>query len=55
MGHYAKFRVPPNVSFELDDMEEEWTYKDNSFDYIHMRSLSGSFKDWDAVLSQAYR
>lgn len=46
--------VPPNCKFEVDDMEEEWTYKDNYFDFIHMRSMSGSFKDWPKVLKQAY-
>ena len=48
-------RVPPNVVFVIDDMEEEWTYPDNHFDYIHIRSLSGSFEDWDLILARAYR
>ncbi|KAF8453268.1 S-adenosyl-L-methionine-dependent methyltransferase, partial [Kalaharituber pfeilii] len=47
--------VPPNLKFEVDDMEEEWTYPDNSFDFIHIRCLSGCFKDWDLVLAHAYR
>jgi len=47
--------VPPNLNFEIDDMEDEWTYQDNYFDFIHMRTLSGSFSDWDAILAQAYR
>lgn len=47
--------VPPNVQFEVEDMEEEWTYPDNYFDFIHMRSMSGSFIDWDRVIEQAYR
>ncbi|KAF8448323.1 putative TAM domain methyltransferase [Terfezia claveryi] len=46
--------VPPNSKFEVDDMEEEWTYDNDSFDYIHMRSLSGSFSDWEFVLRNAY-
>ncbi|KAF8446835.1 TAM domain methyltransferase [Terfezia claveryi] len=46
--------VPSNVKFEVDDMEEQWTYPKNHFQYIHMRSLSGSFKDWDKILKQAY-
>lgn len=53
---YLRFyRVPPNVQFEVEDMEEEWTYPDNYFDYIHMRSMSGSFMDWDKVIEQAYK
>ncbi|KAF8457878.1 S-adenosyl-L-methionine-dependent methyltransferase [Kalaharituber pfeilii] len=47
--------VPPNLKFEVDDMEEEWAYHDDFFDYIHIRSLSGSFRNWDAVLAQAYK
>ncbi|KAL8376637.1 hypothetical protein RB595_007647 [Gaeumannomyces hyphopodioides] len=27
--------VPPNCKFKLDNAENEWTYADNSFDYIH--------------------
>lgn len=46
--------VPPNVRFEVEDMEEEWTFRHDYFDYIHMRSMSGSFMDWDKVLEQAY-
>ncbi|KAF8475829.1 S-adenosyl-L-methionine-dependent methyltransferase, partial [Kalaharituber pfeilii] len=47
--------VPPNCKFEVDDLEGVWTYKDNYFDYIHMRSMSGSFRDWPLVLKQVYR
>lgn len=47
--------VPPNLKFEIDDMEEDWTHPDNYFDYIHMRSLSGAFQHWDAILAQAYK
>lgn len=32
--------VPPNAKFEIDDVEEEWTYNE-PFDYIHARCLSG--------------
>ncbi|KAI5808636.1 S-adenosyl-L-methionine-dependent methyltransferase [Peziza echinospora] len=46
--------VPPNCRFEVDDMEEEWTFPRDYFDYVHIRSLSGSFKDWDAILLKAY-
>ncbi|RPB21339.1 S-adenosyl-L-methionine-dependent methyltransferase [Terfezia boudieri ATCC MYA-4762] len=46
--------VPPNCKFEVDDMEEPWTYDDDYFDYIHMRCLSGSFCDWESVLRNAY-
>ena len=34
--------VPPNVRFEIDDMESEWTYSPDTFDLIHIRGLHGS-------------
>jgi SAM-dependent methyltransferase len=34
--------VPPNLQFEVDDFCSEWTFKKDSFDYIHARSLFGS-------------
>ena len=36
-------------------MEEDWTHPDDHFHYIHMRSLSGAFANWDTILAQAYK
>lgn len=44
----------PNVLFQLDDAEEEWTYHE-PFDLIHLRGLSGAFRDWRAVYAQAFK
>jgi hypothetical protein len=41
--------------FEIDDATLEWTYKPNTFDYIHMRYLVGSIMDWKALFQQAYK
>lgn len=30
-------RVPPNVKFLVYDIESEWTYENNPFDFIHAR------------------
>lgn len=48
--------VPPNCKFEVDDVQREWTYKKDYFDYVHMRCLSGSFERgmWKKVLKNAY-
>ncbi|KAL8946187.1 MAG: hypothetical protein Q9222_007387 [Ikaeria aurantiellina] len=46
--------VPPNVVFEIDDAQEEWTYAE-PFDYIHIRGLSGAFTNWPALYLKAYR
>lgn len=47
--------VPPNLKFEVDDCEAEWTYPDNYFDYIHIRTLTGCIKDWNRLYTQAMR
>ncbi|KAH8679298.1 S-adenosyl-L-methionine-dependent methyltransferase [Ilyonectria robusta] len=47
--------VPPNVAFEIEDCTEEWTFKPNSIDFVHMRYLYGSIGDWHALLKEAYR
>ncbi|KAK1502281.1 uncharacterized protein CCOS01_17116 [Colletotrichum costaricense] len=47
--------VPPNVEFQIDDFNEPWTFKDNSLDYINMRFLTGSVRDWKFLVGEAYR
>ncbi|KAK3947033.1 S-adenosyl-L-methionine-dependent methyltransferase [Pseudoneurospora amorphoporcata] len=47
--------VPPNVRFEIDDYNKEWTYKADSFDLIHMRWITGTVNDWHALYKEAYR
>ncbi|KAK3947672.1 S-adenosyl-L-methionine-dependent methyltransferase [Pseudoneurospora amorphoporcata] len=47
--------VPPNVKFELDDCNREWTWPENTFDFINLRMLIGVIQDWDAVFREAYR
>ncbi|KAK3946761.1 S-adenosyl-L-methionine-dependent methyltransferase [Pseudoneurospora amorphoporcata] len=47
--------VPPNVRFEIDDYNKEWTYNSNFFDFIHLRWLTGTVKDWSAFYKEAYR
>lgn len=47
--------VPPNCKFELDNAEAEWTYNDNSFDYIHVRGLLGCVQDWEKFYRNVYR
>ncbi|KAF2720371.1 S-adenosyl-L-methionine-dependent methyltransferase [Polychaeton citri CBS 116435] len=45
--------VPPNCSFLIDDMEDEWAFQDK-FDLIHGRLLAGCLADWDNFFRQAY-
>jgi len=39
--------VPPNCRFEIDDLEQEWTWTE-PFDYIFSRMMNASFADWNA-------
>ncbi|KAF6815078.1 methyltransferase domain-containing protein [Colletotrichum sojae] len=45
--------VPPNVKFEIDDLEEPWRFYE-PFDYIHSRTMTSSISDWDKFLKQCY-
>ena len=46
--------VPPNVVFQLDDAQQDWTYSD-PFDFIHMRGLAGAFADWSSIYADAHK
>ncbi|TDZ13505.1 Secondary metabolism regulator LAE1 [Colletotrichum spinosum] len=45
--------VPPNATFEVDDVEQPWTYS-KPFDYIHIRGMTSSISDWTKFLKQVY-
>lgn len=45
--------MPPNVRFEIDDLEEDWTFA-HKFDYIHSRMMTSSFTDWKGYLQKCY-
>lgn len=48
----------PNASLlfsEIEDCSSEWTFPEETFDYIHARWLIGSISDWTALYKEAYR
>ncbi|KAJ0270924.1 hypothetical protein COL940_011319 [Colletotrichum noveboracense] len=45
--------VPPNVRFEIDDIEEPWTFS-KPFDYIHSRMMTSSIANWKSYLQKCY-
>lgn len=47
--------VPPNVQFEIDDAQLDWTFEDASLDYVHSRCLMGSIASWPRLFEQAFR
>ena len=47
------FSVPPNLVFEIDDLEEPWTFS-FKFNYIHSKMMAGAFQDWKRFYQQSY-
>jgi SAM-dependent methyltransferase len=46
--------IPPNLNFEIDDLEEEWTFNEK-FDFIFSRQMTGSFASFEAFFAQAFK
>ncbi|KAH7013798.1 S-adenosyl-L-methionine-dependent methyltransferase [Ilyonectria destructans] len=46
--------VPPNVSFQIDDAQLDWTYEPESFDFIHVRYMHGAIEDWEKLYRQMF-
>ncbi|KAM5386585.1 hypothetical protein ACJZ2D_000548 [Fusarium nematophilum] len=47
--------VPPNLKFEIEDCTQQWTFGSDSIDFVHLRYLVGSIKDWASLFKEAYR
>ncbi|KAL2165080.1 hypothetical protein VTH06DRAFT_376 [Thermothelomyces fergusii] len=45
--------VPPNVKFEVDDVEDPWVHP-AKFDWIFCRYMAASIQDWPKLMSQIY-
>lgn len=46
--------LPPNVIFEIDDIEHDWLWPEASFDLIHGRELIMTIHDWPRLIRQAH-
>ncbi|KAI1259485.1 S-adenosyl-L-methionine-dependent methyltransferase [Xylariaceae sp. FL1019] len=46
--------VPPNVSFQIDDIEDTWVH-DDDYDLIHMRESSGYMVSTPKVIESAFK
>jgi SAM-dependent methyltransferase len=46
--------APPNCVFELDDVEDDWAFKRESFDFIYAREFIMAIRDWDRLIRQSY-
>jgi ubiquinone/menaquinone biosynthesis C-methylase UbiE len=48
--------APSNCKFEIDDADTaDWTWPDNHFDYIHVRSLFGCVTSWPKFYQEVLR
>ncbi|OHF01444.1 methyltransferase domain-containing protein [Colletotrichum orchidophilum] len=45
--------TPPNVHYEIDDLEEEWSFS-RKFDYVHCMMMTGAFRDWQNFHQQTF-
>ncbi|PHH74341.1 hypothetical protein CDD83_4581 [Cordyceps sp. RAO-2017] len=45
--------VPPNVSFYIDDIEDDWTFT-YKFDLVYARMLTASISDWPRFFQQSF-
>ncbi|KAK2765868.1 methyltransferase domain-containing protein [Colletotrichum kahawae] len=50
---FNNYSPPPNVMFEVDDIEEPWTYSPK-FDYIHSRMMNGCINDWEDYAAKCF-
>jgi hypothetical protein len=48
------YRTPPNVKFEVDDVESPWM-QDAKFDYVFCRYLAACILDWPKLVGNIYR
>ncbi|KAK5070577.1 hypothetical protein LTR64_000249 [Lithohypha guttulata] len=48
--------APSNVKFEIDDVEDDWTWPENHFDLIYSKlMLVGAIKDYRKYFEQAFK
>ena len=45
--------VPPNVKFEVDDVESEWLH-DEKFSWIFCRYMAAGIHDWPKLVNNIY-
>jgi hypothetical protein len=43
------------LTFEVDDLEEEWLFRPGRYDLINARFMFLAIRDYPAMLAQAYR
>ncbi|KAF4437668.1 tam domain-containingmethyltransferase [Fusarium acutatum] len=46
--------IPPNLVFEIDDVEDDWLWGEGTFDLIHGRELIMAIRNWPRLMEQAF-
>ncbi|ETN43406.1 uncharacterized protein HMPREF1541_02565 [Cyphellophora europaea CBS 101466] len=46
--------LPPNLRFEIDDAEADWTWEPSAFDYIHNRNFVCAIRNWPKLVRQCF-
>ena len=46
--------LPPNLRFQIDDAEGDWTWQPESFDYIYNRNFICAIRDWPKLIKQSF-
>jgi hypothetical protein len=47
--------LPPNLTFEIDDANSTFLYPPSSFDFIHMRGLTGCIRSWPQTYAECFK
>jgi SAM-dependent methyltransferase len=47
--------VATNCQFDIDDVEADWLFKTDNFDFIHFRDPCYSIRDWPRLMGQCFR
>ena len=47
--------MPPNCRFEVDDINDDWAYSRNKFDFVHVRWMTGCVPDWTEFHKKALK
>ncbi|KAL8735476.1 MAG: hypothetical protein Q9181_002798 [Wetmoreana brouardii] len=45
----------PNVKYQVDDLEQSWTFPLSYFDLVHTRIMLGSLRDWPQFFAQVLK
>ncbi len=47
--------LPPNCRFEINDMEQPWTWDEDSFDFIFARDLITTVRNYPKLIDEIYK